>query len=307
MTGRVTYAEAGEAHREAVRRAMVAPKLRDSDFKVLLVLGTLLGSYSKIEDEVTRDQLAELTGLNRSTVTAAVGRLHRAGVIVWVSGNGRGQRSRVSFASPEAGEVELPFDGESTDAPGVQDAQKAMLELSPQASPQAGERVVATATDSTAKGSSPDRERVVAEGLKGRRCDDHTTEKTEKKAEGRDAAAAAKRMMTNKRAAGLVAEVTEIVAAAERRHGPEVVDRALGRMLDAGFRFRWPESEFAPRLDGACAAVSGARHLPGTGWIERPIAVGDAGATDEPAVDPVLSVRRARRALRTVTDPGEPT
>lgn len=94
---RASYAEAGEAMRVAFERAKASGAvLSRGDWIVFCACLVQIGSYSRVEDRISRKKLAEITGLSEWTVSRALKRLDAVGVIEWCPSHTWGQ-SRVKL------------------------------------------------------------------------------------------------------------------------------------------------------------------------------------------------------------------
>lgn len=71
-------------------------------WKVLGAVVSLTATYSKLEEYVYTAEIAELTGMHVQNVRQRLRDLHRAEVIVYISGGGRGHKSYLAL--PEKGE-----------------------------------------------------------------------------------------------------------------------------------------------------------------------------------------------------------
>ena len=118
---RVPYATCGAAARAAILRAIEwdgepwdgdpnkRPKsLGVEHWKVLADVIARTALYSKLEDYVYTAEIAESTSMQIQNVRQRLRQLHRAGIIVYISGGGRGHKSYVAL--PEKDEpMEAPL------------------------------------------------------------------------------------------------------------------------------------------------------------------------------------------------------
>lgn len=97
MSGeRVAYREAGNAMREALRRARGAG-LSPTDRNVLDAVLALTVSYSKLEDEISPATIAEEAGCSLRQARRSLRKLDDLGIVVYVPGLGRGRTSVVGL------------------------------------------------------------------------------------------------------------------------------------------------------------------------------------------------------------------
>jgi hypothetical protein len=110
---RVTYAEAGAAARQAIRRATRA-KLSGSDWRVLGRVLALTATYSKLTDDVyVAEVAAETLGASEDAyrrTLAILRKLRAEGIIEFEGSRGRGKRSRIGLpAVQEKGGESYPL------------------------------------------------------------------------------------------------------------------------------------------------------------------------------------------------------
>lgn len=97
---RDAYRDACGAARDAIERAVTSPsRLKPRDWRVLLAVLHVTALYSRVEDETTVGQLAQLANLSRQRTSESLARLDAAGVIAWTPTRTRGKTgaSRVTL------------------------------------------------------------------------------------------------------------------------------------------------------------------------------------------------------------------
>lgn len=105
MSGRSrdAFEDVGRAIRLALERAAAA-RLPRSSHLTLEAIVAVVGSYSRLEDNVSVDQLARFSGLHPKTVEKALRQLRDLGIATYRGGRGRGNVSTIGFpASVERG------------------------------------------------------------------------------------------------------------------------------------------------------------------------------------------------------------
>lgn len=91
---RASYRIAGEAMRSSLARAVeVKEELRRADWRILCACIVLVGSYSRHEDHVSLQQVADAAGLSRWRASGSLNRLAKLRVISWKPSKRRGSAS----------------------------------------------------------------------------------------------------------------------------------------------------------------------------------------------------------------------
>ena len=104
---RDSYEDVGRALRSALERAAEA-ELPRAAHRTLEAVVALVASYSRLEDNVTVEKIAEVAQLHPKTVEAHLRQLRDLGIVVYAGGRGRGKSSRVGL--PAAAEKGAPRD-----------------------------------------------------------------------------------------------------------------------------------------------------------------------------------------------------
>jgi phage replication O-like protein O len=120
--GRVPYALAGEAMRQAYARAnRVALTARDH--RVLGACLALTVGYSKLTDRVYRAEIEKLANLPGRHTSTALNKLNRLGIVAWQPSRGRGRPSTLALPDPrKRGPQAAPLLGGKEDRNGGQEA-----------------------------------------------------------------------------------------------------------------------------------------------------------------------------------------
>lgn len=254
---RVAYAEAGLAQRLAWEKVRDA-KLTRTELHIFGWVSAMVGSWSKVSDKLSRRQIAEGTGAHVSTVSAAMARLTKLGILVWVPGDGRGHFSSVTFPMADPGQLTL--DGTSPEPEafltGVDDVVDDDDRPAEKGSPFPG------------KGSPKRPERFAAATTQSEYPETYTED---------GCAAVAARMA--KRPVDSV-ELHRAVGRFVVADGPRRVTAALEALMDHSYRFT-DIADLVTRLDrelhGLFMPGSG-RCLPPTPAAEEPVPAADAVA-----------------------------
>ncbi len=104
---RVAYREAGEAMREALRRASEA-ELSLTDRKVLDAVLVATVSYSKLDDRLPLAQIVTAAGCSARQAQRSLQRLPGLGIVVYAPGRGRGNVSLVGLPKRRQLSVSFP-------------------------------------------------------------------------------------------------------------------------------------------------------------------------------------------------------
>lgn len=88
---RASFADAGAAMRSSIDAALGASNLSLGEARVLLVIIREIGTYSRIEDGLARQRIADVAGVSTRTVSSALQRLEHRGAISYTPGGGAGR------------------------------------------------------------------------------------------------------------------------------------------------------------------------------------------------------------------------
>lgn len=99
------FVETAEGIRKAIDTALADPALTMSEARVLLALVRDVGSWARLWDHRTRQEIATAAGVSERSVTRALARLADLGAVVWEPSDVRGRPSRVGFVASEVGET----------------------------------------------------------------------------------------------------------------------------------------------------------------------------------------------------------
>lgn len=99
---REEYVEASIAAREMQARLIeVSDDLAKVDFKVASAVNVFTSSFSKVWDEVSREQIAAVADCHPQVAGRSLTRLHRLGVLTWEPSKHAGGQSRLSLLPPD--------------------------------------------------------------------------------------------------------------------------------------------------------------------------------------------------------------
>jgi hypothetical protein len=95
---RVEYATAARAARAAAEIVMGDPSAPESAVRVMFAVTVKLSLYSRLRDDVSRAELAELAGVSERTVTRALTYLASVGLVDWQPGH-RGRTGTLTITA----------------------------------------------------------------------------------------------------------------------------------------------------------------------------------------------------------------